>query len=56
MMRWFIAVTPIAGAIIFPVIVPLIIVRFGLGAGIGLALLLSSMWFVAMLRTSEMPH
>jgi hypothetical protein len=30
--------------------------RVGIGAGVAVALVLSSLWFVAMLRTAEMPH
>ena len=40
----------------FPILVPLTMAKAGIGAGVGLALVLSSIWFVAMLRTSEMPH
>ena len=56
MLRWFVALTPIAGAIVFPLLIPVVIDRFGIAPGITLALVLSSLWFVAMLRTSEMPH
>ncbi len=56
MLRWFVAVTPLAGAIIFPLAVPLVIARLGIGPGVLSALILSTLWFVAMLRTSEMPH
>ena len=56
MLRWLVALTPIAGAIAFPLIVPLTIARLGLAPGVVVALLLSSLWFVAMLRTAEMPH
>ena len=28
----------------------------GIGAGVGVALVLSGLWFIAMLKTSEMPH
>ena len=56
MLRLFVAFTPLAGAILFPLLVPIIIVKFGIGPGIALALFLSIIWFVAMLRTSEMPH
>ena len=31
MLRWFVAITPVAGAISFPIIVPLTIARLGLG-------------------------
>ena len=30
--------------------------KVGIGAGVALALVLSSIWFIAMLKTSEMPH
>ncbi len=56
MLRWFVALTPLTGAIIFPIIVPVVIARFGLAPGVIVALIASTLWFVAMLRTSEMPH
>ncbi len=56
MLKTFVATTPLLGAIIFPLVVPFIMVRIGIGAGVLVALILSSFWFVAMLRTSEMPH
>ena len=40
----------------FPLVVPLVMSRFGIGAGVGVALALSSLWFIAMLKTAEMPH
>ena len=40
----------------FPFIVPLVMARVGIGAGVAAALVLSGLWFVAMLKTSEMPH
>ncbi|QNG27379.1 hypothetical protein [Synechococcus sp. HK01-R] len=55
-LRWFVAITPLAGAMVFPIVVPLTMARVGIGAGVGVALALSSLWFVTMLRTSEMPH
>ena len=55
-MRWFVAITPLAGAMAFPLIVPLVMARVGIGAGVAIALVLSGLWFVAMLKTSEMPH
>ena len=55
-LRWIVAVTPVAGAVVFPVLVPLTMAKVGIGAGVGLALVLSSLWFVGMLKTSEMPH
>ena len=35
---------------------PFTMAKVGIGAGVGLALVLSSLWFVGMLKTSEMPH
>ncbi len=56
MLRLFVALTPILGAILLPLIVPFTITHLGLGFGIGSALFLSTLWFVFMLRTAEMPH
>ena len=55
-LRWFVPLTPLAGAIVFPILVPIVMTRVGIGAGVGVALALSSLWFIAMLKTSEMPH
>ena len=51
-----VAFTPLFGALTFPLVVPITISKFGLNYGILSALLISSLWFIAMLRTSEMPH
>ena len=56
MKKNFIAFTPLIGAFAFPLLVPLIISKFGINYGIITALFISSLWFIAMLRTSEMPH
>ena len=56
MIRLIVALTPLLGAIAFPLLIPTTIERLGLGAGVLSALILSTLWFVAMLRTSEMPH
>ena len=56
MVRLIVAFTPLVGAIAFPLLIPTMIERLGLGAGVLSALTLSTIWFVAMLRTSEMPH
>ena len=56
MLRWFVAITPLAGAMAFPILVPITMAKVSIGAGVGVALVLSTLWFVAMLRTSEMPH
>ena len=56
MLRRIVAITPIAGAILLPIVVPLAISRIGIATGVVLTLLISTVWFAAMLRTSEMPH
>ena len=56
MVRLIVAFTPLVGAIIFPLLIPTTIERIGLGPGVLGALIFSTLWFVAMLRTSEMPH
>ena len=56
MRKKFVAITPMLGAITFPLVVPLTISKFGINFGIIAALIISSLWFIAMLRTSEMPH
>tara|TARA_Y100000589_G_scaffold35901_1_gene30060 strand:- start:625 stop:795 length:171 start_codon:yes stop_codon:yes gene_type:complete len=56
MKKFFIAFTPLMGALTFPLVVPVTISKFGINFGIIIALFISSLWFVAMLRTSEMPH
>ena len=56
MLRKFVAITPLAGAIIFPLVIPLIIAKVGMAQGVLAALILSLFWFVSMLTTSEMPH
>ncbi len=56
MRKNFIAITPMLGAITFPLVVPLTISKYGVSLGIFTALLISSFWFIAMLRSSEMPH
>ncbi len=56
MLRYFVAFTPIAGAIVLPLVIPITISRIGIGAGVIAALVLSTIWFFFMLKTSEMPH
>ncbi|MFM7266854.1 MAG: hypothetical protein ACKOZW_14950 [Cyanobium sp.] len=55
LLRLIVAFTPLAGALAFPIVVPLLMVRLSLSAGVLAAVLIGSLWFVAMLRTSEMP-
>ena len=56
MLKKIVAFTPLFGALTFPLIVPITISKFGVNYGIISALLMSSLWFIAMIRTSEMPH
>jgi len=56
MKKHFIAFTPLMGALTFPLVVPITIAKLGISYGIIIALFISSLWFIAMLRTSEMPH
>ena len=56
MIKKIVAFTPLFGALTFPIIVPITISKYGVNYGSISALLISSLWFIAMLRTSEMPH
>ncbi len=56
MLSWLVALTPLLGAVLFPIVVSITIAKVSLGAGIISALVLSSVWFLAMLSTAEMPH
>jgi hypothetical protein len=53
--RALVALTPVAGSILFPLLVALLMVRVSIGAGMLAAVLIGTGWFVAMLRTAEMP-
>ena len=55
-LRWFVALTPIVGAILSPLLIAITISNFGISKGVLLTLVLTIIWFVAMLRTAEMPH
>lgn len=55
LLRTIVALTPMAGAIAFPLVVPLLMVRVSISAGVIAAVVIGSLWFVAMLRTAEMP-
>jgi len=55
-LRVVVAVTPLLGSIAFPLVVPLLMVRVSLSAGMLAAVIIGSLWFVAMLRTSELPE
>ena len=53
--RTVVALTPMAGALAFPLIVPVVLVRLGLPAAMLSAVLIGTAWFVVMLRSAEMP-
>ena len=55
-LKRIVALTPMAGTVLVPLVVPLLMVRVGIGAGVLAAVVLSSLWFVAMLTTSELPE
>lgn len=55
-MKLLVATTPLAGALAFPLAVPLVMKHFGIPAAVLTAVLLGTLWFVAMLRTSELPQ
>lgn len=54
-LKVLVAATPVVGSLVFPIVVPLLMVRVSIAAGVVAAVLIGSLWFVAMLRTSEMP-
>ncbi|MDM7937911.1 MAG: hypothetical protein QUV06_10670 [Cyanobium sp. CZS 48M] len=54
-MRAFVALTPLAGTLTLPFLVPLLMLKVGIGTAVGMAVLVSTIWFVLMLRTAEMP-
>ncbi len=56
MLKRLVAITPLLGAILFPIVVPIIILQQGISFGLATTLTLTTLWFIFMLRTSEMPH
>lgn len=54
-LKTIVAITPVAGSVLVPLVVPVLMVRVSVGAGVLAAVLLSCLWFAAMLRTSELP-
>ena len=54
-LKAFVALTPVLGTVLFPLVVALLMVRNGIGTGVLAAVVLGSVWFVTMLRTAEMP-
>ena len=55
-MKTLVALTPISGAVLLPLLVTLLMVKVSIGAGVLAAVVVSSLWFVAMLLTSELPE
>jgi len=55
LLKLIVALTPMAGSILFPVVVPILMLRVSIASGVVAAVLIGSLWFAAMLRTSEMP-
>jgi hypothetical protein len=55
MKRALVAFTPLAGALAFPLVVPLVLKHAGIPAAVLSAVAIALIWFVLMLRTAEMP-
>ncbi|WP_370455511.1 hypothetical protein [Synechococcus sp. RSCCF101] len=55
-LRALVAFTPLLGTMLVPLVVPLTMKHIGIATGVGVALLVSTLWFAVMLRTSEMPE
>ncbi|MEN9861681.1 MAG: hypothetical protein ACO3FK_08215 [Vulcanococcus sp.] len=55
-MKALVAFTPITGAVVLPLVVSLLMAKVSIGAGVLAIVVISSLWFVAMLRTSELPE
>ena len=55
LLKLVVALTPMAGTILFPLVVPILTLRVSIASGVVAAVLIGTLWFAAMLRTSEMP-
>ena len=55
LIKLVVALTPMAGTILFPLVVPILMLRVSIASGVVAAVLIGTLWFAAMLRTSEMP-
>jgi hypothetical protein len=55
LLKTVVAATPMVGSLVVPLLVPLLMVRVSISAGVLAIVVAGSLWFVAMLRTSEMP-
>ncbi len=54
--RFLVLVVPVAGSLGLPLAVALVMKQSGIGAGVGLILIVSCLWFALMLRFAEMPE
>ncbi|MEB3318758.1 MAG: hypothetical protein VKO39_11545 [Cyanobacteriota bacterium] len=54
-LKAFVALTPLLGSLLVPLLVPLLMARVSIAAGVLALVIVGTGWFVAMLRTSEMP-
>ena len=54
-MRTVVGLTPLAGALLFPLVVPIVLQRIGIPAAVLTAVVIGTVWFALMLRTAEMP-
>jgi 4-amino-4-deoxy-L-arabinose transferase-like glycosyltransferase len=54
--RLFVLILPLAGSLILPIAVPFLMKQAGIGAGVGLILVVSCLWFAIMLHFAEMPE
>jgi MFS superfamily sulfate permease-like transporter len=54
-MSTLVAITPVVGSVLVPLLVPVLMVRFSIAAGVATAVVASCLWFALMLRTAEMP-
>ena len=55
LLKVVVAATPLVGSLLVPVLVPVLMVRVNIAAGVLALVVIGTGWFVAMLRTSEMP-
>ncbi len=55
LLKAVVALTPLAGSLLVPLLVPVLMARVSIAAGVLALVVLGTGWFVAMLRTSEMP-
>jgi hypothetical protein len=55
LLKAIVAATPMVGALLVPVLIPLLMVRVSIAAGVLALVVIGTLWFAAMLRTSEMP-